>query len=101
MQKNIIILSLCGALLSILPGCWRAVDWAKSNFYQGKCIEQCIQVDAYIRSARIHDLLSVRATFDALWLSDEVRTAYVDLHTMRYGKSAEQRDALLCNHLAE
>ncbi len=101
MQKEIIKLGLCGLLLSVMPGCWRAVDWAKGNFYQGTCIEQCIEVDAYIRSVRIHDLLSVRATFDALWLSDEVRTAYIDLHTMRYGKSAEERDALLCRQLKE
>lgn len=101
MQKNIIKVSFYILLLACLPGCWRAVDWAKSNFYQGICIEQCIRVDEYIKSVRVYDLLSVRATFDALWLSDDVRTAYVDLHAMRYGKSNEQRDALLCSQLAE
>ena len=101
MQKNIITSSFCILSLIFLPGCWRAVDWAKSNFYQGTCIEQCIQVDQYIKSVRVYDLLSVRATFDALWLSDAVRTAYVDLHTMRYGKSDAERDALVRSQLAE
>ena len=101
MKKGIIILGLCG-LLGILPGCWRAVDWAKSNFYQGKCLEYTIQpVDAFIKSVRVYDLLSIRATFDAVWLSDEIRTAYVDLSTLRYGKSDEQRDALLRSQLED
>jgi len=103
MKKGIVnLVGLCGLLLSVMPGCWRAVDWAKSNFYQGTCLDQSdICVDLYIKSVRVHDLLSVRATFDALWLSDDVRTAYVDLHTMRYGKSYAQRNALLCDQLEE
>lgn len=102
MKKGIITLGLCGFLLTTLPGCWRAVDWARSNFYQGTCLDYTVPpVDAYIKSVRVYDLLSMRATFDALWLSDEVRTAYVDLYTMRYGKSAEQRDALLRTQLED
>lgn len=102
MQKNSITLSLCALSLITLPGCWRTVDWAKSNFYQGTCLAQdTMCIDPYIKSVRVYDLLSVRATFDALWLSDAVRTAYVDLYTMRYGKSDAERDALVSNQLAE
>src|SRR5256885_1090812 len=102
MQNGVTKLGLYGLLLSVMPGCWRAVDWAKSNFYQVIVLDQqSIPVDLYIKSVRIHDQLSLRATFDALWLSDEIRAAYVDLYTMRYGKSEEQRKELLRSQLEE
>lgn len=102
MKKGIANLGLCGLLLCVMPGCWRAVDWAKGNFYQGEPLEQGSKhINSYIKSVRVHDLLNAQAIFDALWLSDEARRAYVDLHVMRYGKSEEQRNALLCSQLEE
>ena len=91
-----------GLLLAILPGCWRVIDWAQSNFYQGTSLDYSVSsVDDFVKSVRVYDLLSIRATFDALWLSDEVCTAYVDLYALRHGKSDEQRDTLLRSQLED
>jgi len=59
------------------------------------------EVKPYIKSVFVHSELSTRGIFDALWLSDAVRTASTDLLIMRSGKSAEQHNALLRRQLEE
>jgi hypothetical protein len=90
------------AMLAMLPGCGRLVDWGKSNFYQGEQVDnyRC-DIKPYIRSVTIYDQFTTRATFDALWLSDEVRLAFVDLHVSRQGKDEERKNAVLRRQLEE
>jgi len=89
-------------MLVLLPGCGRIIDWGKDNFYQGEQIDnyRC-DIKPYMRSVTIYDQFTTRAMFDALWLSDEVRSAYVDLHISRQGKDEMRKNALLRRQLEE
>lgn len=89
-------------ILLLLPGCGRIIDWGKSNFYQGEQVNnyRC-DIKPYIRSVTIYDQFTTRAMFDALWLSDEVRLAYVDLHIARQGNNEDRKNALLRRQLEE
>jgi hypothetical protein len=94
--SKLISISLYLLFLTTLSGCVRIIDWAKSNFYQGCCINyngMCI--DHYIKSVKVYDQLSIRATFDVLWLSDEVCAAYNTLCCMHYGKTFQKSTMLL------
>lgn len=89
-------------MLLMLTGCGRIIDWGKSNFYQGEQLDINIkEVTPFIRSVTIYDQLETKAMFDALWLSDEVRTAYAKLHTLRQGKDDELQKAFLRRQLEE
>lgn len=98
------ILSYIGLLCCLLAtsGCGRVMDWGKRTMSQGKNVEQFTDItNQYLRSTHVYTQLETAAIFDALWLSDEVRTAYADTNASRFGKSAEQRDACLRRQLAE
>ncbi len=85
-----------------LPGCSKIVQWGKDSFAQGQKVPDYTVVPReYIRSAIIYDQFKTQALFDVLWLSDEVRNAYVDTHIMRTGKSSEQKELLLRRELEE
>lgn len=89
-------------LLAVLSGCGRVVDWGKTNFYQGQERDTYRDVaQPYIKSVTIYDQLTTRGMFDALWLSDMVRTAYADLHIFRQGYGDERRNAFLRRQLEE
>lgn len=89
-------------LSAILPNCGRVIDWGKSNFYQGEELTSFTQeVKPYLQSVTIYDQLETKATFDVLWLNDQVRTAYVNLHVLRQGKNEEKVNVLLRRQLAE
>jgi len=85
-----------------LSSCNKIVDWGKSNFYQGHEYDTYVcMAKPFIRSVTIYDQLSTRAHFDALLLSDEVRTAYADLHSARFAKSLEHKAIFLRRQLEE
>lgn len=88
--------------LVTLSGCGRVVQWGKDNFYQGEDVKKYSQVSRdYLRSVVAYDQFMTQAVFDAIWLSDAVRTAYVDLFALRTGKSDEQKNMLLRRELEE
>lgn len=88
--------------LLFLSGCGRIVQWGKDNFYQGEKVETYNKVPReYLRSVVAYDQFMTQAVFDAIWLSDAVRTAYVDAFTARTGKSIEQKNMLLRRELEE
>ncbi len=101
-MKRMIHVYVAVVMLVMLPGCGRLIDWGKSNFYQGEQVDnyRC-DIKPYIRSVTIYDQFTTRAMFDALWLSDEVRLAYVDLHVSRQGKDEDRKNALLRRQLEE
>lgn len=89
-------------MLILLPGCGRLIDWGKENFYQGEPIDNHREaVTSYIRSVTIYDQFTTSAIFDVLWLSDEVRLAYVDLHVSRQSKNEERQRAMVRRQLEE
>jgi len=88
--------------LLLLSGCGRIVDWGKSNFTQAKKLEfKYKQARQDLKSKTVYDQLTTVGIFDVLWLSDNVRTAYADLHAIKYRKTEEQRKAMLRRQLAE
>ena len=101
-MKRMIHVYAAAVMLLLLPGCGRFIDWGKSNFYQGEQVDnyRC-DIKPYIRSVTIYDQFTTRAMFDALWLSDEVRLSYVDLHVSRQGKDEERKNSLLRRQLEE
>jgi hypothetical protein len=95
-------LTIIMLLLIILPNCGRVIDWGVGNFYQGKELTNfTAQVEPFIRSIAIYDQLETKAIFDVVWLSDQVRTAYANLHALRQGKSEEKLQSILRRQLEE
>ena len=88
--------------LVTLSGCGRVVQWGKDNFYQGEDVKKYSKIPRdYLRSVVAYDQFMTQAVFDAIWLSDAVRTAYVDAFALRTGKSDEQKNMLLRRELEE
>jgi hypothetical protein len=101
-MKQVTLLLTSILLISSLPGCCRLVDWGKRTFYQGDTVETHTQeVRRYIRSVSVHNQFSTAGMFDALWLSDQVRTIYANLHSYRLSKDVEQAKTFLWRQLEE
>lgn len=101
MKLNRSLYFVVGALLT-LPGCGRIIDWGKEQFNQGQEVDEINKrVKDYIRSIKVYDQFTTRGIFDAIWMSDEVRTAYADLYAFRQGKSDEHTKTFLRRQLEE
>jgi hypothetical protein len=73
--------------LAMLPGCSRISNWAQSQFYQGDQVDIHISnIQQQVRSVYMYDQFATDAIFDALWLSNEVRTTYSNIYNSRHGK---------------
>ncbi len=94
------VICIVGAVM--LPGCGRVVDWVRDTFDQGSPLEQELTIVRNdMRVARVYEQFTTLGKFDALWLSDAVRTAYVDVHARKHGLDDERKTALLRRQLAE
>ncbi len=89
-------------VLTILAGCGRVVDWGMYTFEQSADLQD-ISLDArrYVRSITVYDQFATAGIFDALWLSDDARTGYVDLFVRRRGKSDDFRNTFLRRQIEE
>ena len=78
-------------ILFLLPGCGgNIVDWADETFYQGKINKDHEKtVKPFLKGIRLYDQFDTLAIFDALWLSDTVRTAYAQVYAKMIGKDEE------------
>lgn len=95
-------MGVCLLLIATLAGCGRLVSWGQKTFYQGEPVKQCTQgVTNYMRSLYLYDQFSTVCTFDVLWLSDAVRTAYACAHTVKTGKGEDFRINFLRRQLKE
>jgi hypothetical protein len=98
-RKIYVLLSGCILLLS---GCGRIVDWAKESFNQGHDLDDDGKIPReFLRSVTVYDQFETLGIFDALWLSDPVRTEYAQLHSRKHGKSIEHQKAFLRRQLEE
>lgn len=85
-----------------LAGCGRIVDWTMEKIDQGTPFKEDLSVaQKQVRSVAAYDQLETTAMFDALWLSDDVRTSYVRLFIDRRGKNEEQYKTILRRQLEE
>lgn len=91
----------CGVMV-LCAGCGRVIEWGKDVFYQGiELKDETERARSFIRSVTIYDQLSTDIMVDALWLSDEVRTAYVKLHARLHCFTDERMRALLRRQFEE
>lgn len=90
------------AVLFLLPGCGKIIDWGNKTFTQSPEIESdIVAAQKYIRSVTTYDQLTTRARFDVLWLSDEVRRNYINLFAAKFGKTDEQKKTFLRRQIEE
>src|SRR5438552_14628442 len=93
--------ALCTSLL-FLTGCRRLVDWGVGEFYQGVDRNpDLVLPQSFVRSVVIHDQLMTAAIFDALWLSNEVKTAFTNVSMLKQGKTEDRRMAFRRRQLEE
>ena len=102
MKFKSIACSCAVVILATLPGCGTLIDWGRETVNQAKKTEQHNVIPRRnTRSVHAYDQLDTVAIFDAIWLSDAVRTAYSDAYSLRFGKSAEKRNTILRRQLEE
>ncbi|OGB83109.1 hypothetical protein A3F66_05195 [candidate division TM6 bacterium RIFCSPHIGHO2_12_FULL_32_22] len=73
-------------ILFLLPGCSRRViNWGAKRFNQGCAVDnyECLTYQ-YIRSVKVYDQFRTMGIFNAMWLADTVRRAYVNVHACKY-----------------
>jgi hypothetical protein len=101
-MKNILI-KLCSLLLVLsIAGCVPYYKLSKKEFHQGTDLQTHKDVaKEFVRSQTVYDQFTTLANFDAIWLSDQTRIAYVDLFCEKRGKSKDARAALLNRQLEE
>lgn len=93
---------VCVGLALLLSGCAAVMDWGKKSFTQNEPIVTDLEpVTKYIRSQVIYDQFDTTGKFVALWLNDEVRTAYAQLHGRARGSSPQQEEILIKRQLDE
>lgn len=90
-------------VLAFLPGCGcRIIQWGKDWCNQGSNAPSLYgQAACYLQSVSVYDQFTTLAMFDVLWLSDEVRTMYVNMCAYKTCKTDAQRDTILRRQLAE
>lgn len=81
-------------LLCCLSGCTRYACWVQDIFNQGTRVPTYVASGKkYVRSLHVYDYLTTLGLFEALWLSDEVRTIYARLCAQKRCLSDCQKEA--------
>lgn len=103
-MKKLQLFSL-GALVVLLSGCGGAVKkWKEETFTQAqsyKSAENEQTIRQYLHSLSLYDQFETIALFDALWLSDEIKTLVSDIHVQLLGKNREVRNNFLRRQLKD
>ncbi len=104
MKQNVALWRVSALLcVSLLSGCGiKYYDLVESEFPQAAKEPDYREVaHGYKRSKTVYDEFETKAVFDALWLSDDVRTAYVQMYAKKRGLAAEAKEELLKRQLEE
>lgn len=89
-------------LLLLVSGCSRYAGWVQEVFYQGNRVPTFLpSTKKYVRSLHVYDYLTTLAHFDALWLSDDIRTIYVGLQAQNSCLNTCQKEALCTRECAK
>lgn len=88
--------------LCCFPSCIKYYDFVKSEFPQAKQVPDMRQIaQAYCQSATVYDQFQTKALFDVLWLSDQLRTAYSEVYSVKRGLTQEAKEENLRRQLEE
>lgn len=89
------------SLLTFFSGC-RYKTWGLSVLNQG-CKLDSFQLAAcdYLRTVHIYDQFTTKGNFDILWLSNEVRTIYSEIHAQQHCYNCEREKVFLRRQLEE
>jgi len=83
-RMRLLYLCMCLPLLLVVTGCHRYATWATQTFTGGSRYEgQVPEAYPFLCSRTIYDQFQTIASFDALWLSLDVRNLFVDLWSVR------------------
>lgn len=89
-------------LMCLMTSCVKYYDLVKSEFPQGTSRpDKRDEAAQYRRSAVVYNQFETQAIFDALWLSDQLRTAYVDLYADKRGLDRDAKQQMLKRQLEE
>lgn len=82
--------SLCACALVVFPACVKTYKIMKQESPQGVVHEpNFLSVQKNLRSVRVYDEWATKASFDALYLSDEIRRLSASIYSRRRGKDHE------------
>lgn len=102
MMQRAIVLALASLSAFLFPGCVKYYELMKGEMPQGECRPDKKNIyQQHIKSCTLYDQFKTLATFDILWLSDQIKSVYVNQLSSRHGKNSEERDALLRRQLEE
>ncbi len=92
---------LCVGGVVCFSGC-TLVDWSKETFPQVQSYNDSKEIlKNYLRSVVVYDQFTTVAIFDALWLSDDIKTLYTDTYAAMHGRTPEVRKTFLRRQLKE
>lgn len=99
---NVMMYSCMLVMLFFMTSCVKYYDLITSEFPQGKDLPDKREIVArYMQTATVYDEFQTVAVFNALWLSYEVRAAYVDVYCSKRGLSPDEREEMLKRQLEE
>jgi hypothetical protein len=86
----------------VLPGCVKYYQTIPTEFPQGEVTESHAQItEKYVKSATVLDQFTTKAVFDAVWMSDQMRTFYADAHCTKRGIVNDAKEEFLKRQLEE
>ena len=88
-------------LLFVLPACVKTYKLIPSESSQGseEVKEKKSEIEQNLRSVKVYNEWETEAEFDVLWVSDQMRKAYVDLYCQRRGKGENSKQEILKKEL--
>jgi hypothetical protein len=102
MKQNLLCCLILGIYLIGLTGCGgRIVHWAQDCFNQGDNRTEPVKPHSFVRSAFVYDQFTTVGSFEALWLSDGVKTSYARALMRKQGKEEQAYRAFLRRQLEE
>jgi hypothetical protein len=89
-------------LIVLISGCVPYHKLSQKEFPQGTDLKNSYDVSKlFIRSQSVYDQFTTLAQFDAIWLSDQTRVAYVEMYCKKRGKNEKAKEAMLARQLEE
>jgi len=94
-KESLLRFCVVTTMVVLTAGCIKTYKLVPSETSQGIEREKNEEVAKNnVRSAKIYNQWETLAQFDAIWLSEQTRDAYVDLYSARRGKDADARESM-------